>query len=71
MIAAHMFSYSVSTIFNGKDVIATIETAVDKKQKIRYTYYIHGFDIGAEDFVSGSEAFAFKEASEIEYKGEG
>lgn len=71
MTGARVFSYPVSTIFNGKEVTATMETAVDGEQKIGYYCHAHGFDVGAGDFVWGPEALAFKEASGIEHGGEG
>ena len=66
-----MFSYPVGTIFNGEDVTATMETAVDGEQKIKYCCHAYGLDVGAGDFVWGPEALAFQEASRIEHGGEG
>lgn len=51
MIRARVFSYLMGTIFDGKDVIAMMETAVDGEQKIRYRCYAYEFDVRIGDFV--------------------
>ncbi|KAM0805068.1 hypothetical protein BDR22DRAFT_969305 [Usnea florida] len=68
---ARVFSYVVGTIFNGKDVTATMETAVDGEQKIRYCCHAYGLNVRAWDSVWGPEALAFQEASGIGHGGEG
>lgn len=71
MTEARVFSYPVGTIFDGKDVTATMRTAVGGELKITYRCHAYGLDVRAGDFVWGPEALAFKEASGIEHEGEG
>ena len=58
------------TIFDGKNVTATIRTTLDGEQNITYRCYTYGIDVRARDFVWGQKALAFKEACGIRYGGE-
>ena len=64
---SRVFSAAVGTIFDGKNVTATMRTAVDGEQNITYRCHAYGLDVRAGDFVWGPGALAFKEASGIEH----
>ncbi len=65
MTGAHVFSYSVSTISDGKDVTATMKTAVNEIMKITYRCHADGFDVRAENFMWSTKALAFKRAFDL------
>ncbi len=71
MTGAHVFSYPVGTISNGKDVTATMETAVNGVMKITYRCHADGFDVRAGDFMWSAEALAFKRAFGLQGGGNG
>ena len=67
---ARVFSAVVGTIFDGKNVTATMRTSVNGEQNITYHCHAYGLDVQARDIVWRPRALDFKANSKFGHGGE-